>query len=46
VGEYSRLRDLNAYLELLPGARLVERRDVFYGGDRSFAALIALEGHR
>jgi 2-polyprenyl-3-methyl-5-hydroxy-6-metoxy-1,4-benzoquinol methylase len=46
VGEYSRLRDLNAYLELLPGARLVERRDVLYGGDRSFAALIALEGHR
>jgi 2-polyprenyl-3-methyl-5-hydroxy-6-metoxy-1,4-benzoquinol methylase len=46
VGEYSRLRELDAYLELLPGARLVERRDVFYGGDRSFAALIALEGHR
>lgn len=43
VGRYSRLRGLDEYLELLPGARLVQRRELVYGGDRSFAALIALD---
>ncbi|ACU37712.1 class I SAM-dependent methyltransferase [Actinosynnema pretiosum subsp. pretiosum] len=42
VGRYSRLRGLADYLELLPGARLVERRELDYGGDLSFAALIEL----
>ncbi len=43
VGPYSRLRSLEEYLALLPGSRLLERGDLYYGGDRSFAALIALE---
>lgn len=43
VGRYSRLRDLDEYLALLPGSRLIERQQLTYGGDRSFAALIALE---
>ena len=42
VGRYSRLRDVHDYLALLPGSRLVERRELTYGGDRSFAALIDL----
>ncbi|SMC49464.1 class I SAM-dependent methyltransferase [Lentzea albidocapillata] len=46
VGRYSRLRDLDDYLALLPGSRLVERHELTYGGDRSFAALIALEDLR
>jgi len=46
VGRYSRLRDLDDYLALLPGSRLVERHELTYGGDRSFAALIALEDRR
>ncbi|SER13847.1 Methyltransferase domain-containing protein [Lentzea xinjiangensis] len=46
VGRYSRLRDLDEYLALLPGSRLVERQELTYGGDRSFAALIALEDRR
>ncbi|MFI9815081.1 class I SAM-dependent methyltransferase [Saccharothrix variisporea] len=46
VGKYSRLRQLDDYLAVLPGARLLERRDLHYGGDRSFAALIALEDAR
>ncbi len=46
VGRYSRLRDLDDYLALLPGSRLVERHELTYGGDRSFAALIALEDPR
>ncbi|WP_410653302.1 class I SAM-dependent methyltransferase [Amycolatopsis sp. cmx-4-54] len=44
VGRFSRLRTVEEYLALLPGARLLERRDLHYGGDRSFAALIALDG--
>lgn len=43
VGPYSRLRRLEEYLELLPGARLLECDDLYYGADRSFSALIALE---
>lgn len=43
VGPYSRLRSLEEYLKLLPGSRLLARGDLHYGGDRSFAALIALE---
>ncbi|ANN17232.1 methyltransferase type 11 [Amycolatopsis orientalis] len=46
VGRFSRLRSLEEYLVLLPGARLVERRELRYGGDRSFAALIALDDPR
>ena len=46
VGRYSRLRDLDDYLALLPGSRLVDRQELTYGGDRSFAALIALEDQR
>lgn len=40
VSKFSRLRSLGEYLELLPGARLVETRYLHYGGDRSVAALI------
>jgi 2-polyprenyl-3-methyl-5-hydroxy-6-metoxy-1,4-benzoquinol methylase len=46
VGRFSRLRSLEEYLVLLPGARLVERRELHYGGDKSFAALIALDDPR
>jgi 2-polyprenyl-3-methyl-5-hydroxy-6-metoxy-1,4-benzoquinol methylase len=46
VGRFSRLRNLEEYLELLPGARLLERHELHYGGDRSFVALIALDGPR
>ena len=46
VGRYSRLRDLDDYLALLPGSRLVDRQELTYGGDRSFAGLIALEDPR
>ncbi|EME51194.1 class I SAM-dependent methyltransferase [Amycolatopsis decaplanina] len=46
VGRFSRLRTVEEYLALLPGARLLERRELHYGGDRSFAALIALDGAR
>jgi dTDP-4-amino-4,6-dideoxygalactose transaminase/SAM-dependent methyltransferase len=42
VGPFSRLRPLSRYLELLPGAELLRRHELDYGGDRSFAALIAL----
>jgi 2-polyprenyl-3-methyl-5-hydroxy-6-metoxy-1,4-benzoquinol methylase len=40
VGRYSRLRSLDDYLQLMPGARVVEQRTLDYGGDRSFAALL------
>ncbi|MFI7677218.1 class I SAM-dependent methyltransferase [Actinophytocola sp. NPDC049390] len=43
VGRYSRLRSLADYLDALPGARLVERGELCYGGDVSFSALIALD---
>lgn len=43
VGPYSRLRSLEEYLALLPGSRLLQRRELHYGTDRSSAALIALE---
>lgn len=43
VGPFSRLRTVGEYLALLPGAELVECRELSYGGDRSFAALIALD---
>ena len=43
VGAFSRLRSLEDYLAMLPGARLLGRQDLYYGGDRSFAALIALD---
>ncbi|WP_414942752.1 class I SAM-dependent methyltransferase [Amycolatopsis sp. cmx-11-51] len=46
VGRFSRLRTLEDYLALLPGARLLERRELLYGGDRSFVALIALDDPR
>jgi 2-polyprenyl-3-methyl-5-hydroxy-6-metoxy-1,4-benzoquinol methylase len=43
VGPFSRLRTVGEYLAMLPGAELVECRELGYGGDRSFAALIALD---
>ncbi|GAB3439366.1 class I SAM-dependent methyltransferase [Actinophytocola sediminis] len=43
VGPFSRLRTVGEYLALLPGAELVDCRELGYGGDRSFAALIALD---
>ncbi|HEX2301798.1 MAG TPA: class I SAM-dependent methyltransferase, partial [Pseudonocardiaceae bacterium] len=43
VGPFSRLRSLDQYLELLPGSRLLRREELYYGADRSFAALIALD---
>ena len=43
VGSYSRLRSLSDYLRLMPGARVVESGTIDYGGDRSFAALIAFD---
>jgi SAM-dependent methyltransferase len=42
VSRWSRLRGLEDYVRLLPGAEVVDERVVDYGGDRSFAALIAL----
>lgn len=42
VGRFSRLRTVDQYLAVLPGAELVDCRELRYGGDRSFAALIAL----
>lgn len=43
VGRFSRLRPLEHFLALLPGgARVVERHELTYGGDRSFAVLIDL----
>ncbi|WP_260193245.1 class I SAM-dependent methyltransferase [Actinophytocola gossypii] len=41
VSRWSRLRPLEHYLRLLPGAEVVDERTVEYGGDHSFAALIA-----
>lgn len=43
VGRFSRLRTVDQYLAVLPGAELVECRELRYGGDRSLAALIALD---
>jgi 2-polyprenyl-3-methyl-5-hydroxy-6-metoxy-1,4-benzoquinol methylase len=40
VSRWSRLRTLDDYLALMPGAEIVDRRVVDYGGDTSFAALI------
>lgn len=40
VSRWSRLRTLDEYLAVLPGARLVEHRELDYGGDRSAAALV------
>jgi 2-polyprenyl-3-methyl-5-hydroxy-6-metoxy-1,4-benzoquinol methylase len=40
---YARPRTLEEYLAILPGARLIERGELHYGGDRSFSALIALD---
>ncbi|MFF2654149.1 class I SAM-dependent methyltransferase [Streptomyces sp. NPDC058045] len=40
VGRFSRLRPLPHYLDLLPHARVIEHDALYYGGDRSFAALI------
>lgn len=40
VSRWSRLRTLDDYLALMPGAEVVDRRVVDYGGDTSFAALI------
>jgi SAM-dependent methyltransferase len=41
VSKWSRLRTLEDYVRLLPGAEVVDERTIDYGGDRSFAALIA-----
>ncbi len=41
VSKWSRLRTLEEYVRLLPGAEVVDARTIDYGGDRSFAALIA-----
>lgn len=40
VGRFSRLRPLSHFLDLLPGSRVLERHELDYGGDRSFAALV------
>jgi 2-polyprenyl-3-methyl-5-hydroxy-6-metoxy-1,4-benzoquinol methylase len=40
VSRWSRLRSLEDYLALLPGARIVATAELNYGGDRSTAALI------
>ncbi len=42
VSKWSRLRSLEEYVRLLPGAEVVDEQMVDYGGDRSFAALIAI----
>jgi SAM-dependent methyltransferase len=42
VSKWSRLRGLEDYLRLLPGAEVVDEQVLDYGGDRSFAALIAI----
>jgi 2-polyprenyl-3-methyl-5-hydroxy-6-metoxy-1,4-benzoquinol methylase len=42
VSRWSRLRTLEDYVRLLPGAEVVDEQVVDYGGDRSFAALVAL----
>jgi SAM-dependent methyltransferase len=43
VGRYSRLRPLAHYLDLLPDASVLACQDLDYGGDHSFAALLALQ---
>ncbi|HEX6354427.1 class I SAM-dependent methyltransferase [Actinophytocola sp.] len=43
VGRYARLRTLEEYLAMLPGATIVERGEVYHGGDRSFSALVSLD---
>lgn len=43
VSRWSRLRPLAAYLELMPGAEVVDQRTLDYGGDRSFAALVSFD---
>ncbi|TQN30291.1 methyltransferase family protein [Haloactinospora alba] len=40
VSKWSRLRGLDEYLALMPGARVVRRTWLDYGGDRSVAALL------
>ncbi len=40
VSEWSRLRSADDYLALMPGAQLVETKELDHGGDRSTAALI------
>jgi hypothetical protein len=45
AGPYSRLRSVAEYLAVFPGARLLERRVLDYGGDRSFAVLIEFPIH-
>ncbi|WP_245574123.1 class I SAM-dependent methyltransferase [Amycolatopsis nigrescens] len=40
ASRWCRVRSLEEYLALLPGSRLVARRGLDYGGDRSAAALI------
>ncbi|WP_243794344.1 class I SAM-dependent methyltransferase [Saccharopolyspora gloriosae] len=44
VSEWSRLRSVDDYLALMPGARLVESQELYYGGDLSTAALIRFPG--
>ncbi|MDQ7810765.1 class I SAM-dependent methyltransferase [Amycolatopsis sp. A133] len=44
VSRWSRLRTLEDYVRLLPGAEVVDEQVIDYGGDHSFAALIALGG--
>ncbi|WP_410668077.1 class I SAM-dependent methyltransferase [Amycolatopsis sp. cmx-4-68] len=42
VSRWSRLRPLEEYVRLLPGAEVVDEQVLDYGGDHSFAALIAI----
>lgn len=42
VSQWSCVRPLEHYLSLFPGARLVRRTELDYGGDRSAAALVEL----
>jgi 2-polyprenyl-3-methyl-5-hydroxy-6-metoxy-1,4-benzoquinol methylase len=44
VSEWSRLRSVDDYLALMPGAQLVKAQELHYGGDRSTAALIRFPG--
>jgi SAM-dependent methyltransferase len=44
VSRWSRLRPMEEYVALIPGARLLHRTELDYGGDLSAAALIGTGG--
>jgi 2-polyprenyl-3-methyl-5-hydroxy-6-metoxy-1,4-benzoquinol methylase len=45
VSRWSRLRSLDDYVALMPGAQIVTSTELDYGGDRSTAALIRCPAH-